>query len=51
LSAAKPVACARDVVPARRKNVAAVGSFSMTCLTAAAFQIDPPAANPIQLAE
>jgi 4-carboxymuconolactone decarboxylase len=31
--------------------VAAVGSFSMTCLTAATFQIDPPPANPIPLAE
>ncbi len=31
--------------------VAAVGSFSMTCLTAATFQIDPPPANPTPLAE
>jgi len=31
--------------------VATVGSFSMTCLTAATFQIDPPAANPTPLAE
>jgi hypothetical protein len=31
--------------------VATVGSFSMTCLTAATFQIDPPPANPIPLAE
>jgi len=30
--------------------VAAVGSFSMTCLTAGTFQIDPPAANPTPLA-
>jgi hypothetical protein len=31
--------------------VATVGSFSMTCLTAATFQIDPPPANPTPLAE
>ena len=31
--------------------VAAVGSFSMTCLTAATFQIDPPRDNPTPLAE
>jgi 4-carboxymuconolactone decarboxylase len=31
--------------------VATTGSFSMTCLTAATFQIDPPAANPTPLAE
>jgi hypothetical protein len=31
--------------------VAAVGSFSMTCLTAATFEIDPPPANPTPLAE
>ena len=31
--------------------VAAVGSFSMTCLTAATFQIDPPPTNPTPLAE
>ena len=31
--------------------VATVGSFSMTCLTAATFRIDPPAANPTPLAE
>ena len=31
--------------------VATVGSFSMTCLTAATFQIDPPADNPIPLAQ
>ena len=31
--------------------VAAVGSFSMTCLTAATFEIDPPPANPVPLAE
>ena len=29
--------------------VAAVGSFSMTCLTAGTFEIDPPAANPTPL--
>ena len=31
--------------------VAATGSFSMTCLTAATFRIDPPPANPTPLAE
>jgi hypothetical protein len=31
--------------------IAAIGSFSMTCLTAATFEIDPPPANPIPLAE
>jgi len=31
--------------------VAAVGSFSMTCLTAATFEIDPPADNPMPLAQ
>lgn len=31
--------------------VAAVGNFSMTCLTAATFQIAPPAENPTPLAE
>jgi 4-carboxymuconolactone decarboxylase len=31
--------------------VATVGSFSMTCLTAATFQIGPPANDPIPLAE
>jgi hypothetical protein len=31
--------------------VATVGSFSMTCLTAATFQIDPPANDPAPLAE
>src|SRR5215510_13391413 len=31
--------------------VAAVGSFSMTCLTAATFQIDPPPNNPTPLTE
>src|SRR6516225_1850928 len=31
--------------------VATVGSFSMTCLTAATFQIDPPPNNPTPLAE
>jgi len=30
--------------------VASTGSFSMTCLTAATFGIDPPAANPTPLA-
>jgi 4-carboxymuconolactone decarboxylase len=31
--------------------VAATGSFSMTCMTAATFRIEPPAANPTPLAE
>jgi 4-carboxymuconolactone decarboxylase len=31
--------------------VATTGSFSMTCLTAATFGIDPPSANPTPLAE
>ena len=31
--------------------VASIGSFSMTCLTAATFGIDPPPANPTPLAE
>jgi 4-carboxymuconolactone decarboxylase len=31
--------------------VAATGSFSMTCLTAATFRIEPPAANPTPLTE
>jgi 4-carboxymuconolactone decarboxylase len=31
--------------------VATVGSFSMTCLTAATFQIDPPPNDPVPLAE
>jgi 4-carboxymuconolactone decarboxylase len=31
--------------------VAATGSFSMTCLTAATFHIEPPAANPTPLAD
>jgi 4-carboxymuconolactone decarboxylase len=31
--------------------VAATGSFSMTCLTADAFMIDPPSVNPTPLAE
>jgi len=31
--------------------VATVGSFSMTCLTAVTFQIDPPGDNPMPLAE
>jgi 4-carboxymuconolactone decarboxylase len=31
--------------------VATTGSFSMTCMTAATFGIDPPAANPTPLAE
>lgn len=30
--------------------VAAVGNFSMTCLTAATFQIDPPATDSVPLA-
>ena len=29
--------------------VASIGSFSMTCLTANSFEIDPPAANPTPL--
>jgi 4-carboxymuconolactone decarboxylase len=31
--------------------VATIGSFSMTCITAATFQIDAPAVNPTPLAE
>ena len=31
--------------------VALTGSFSMTCLTAGAFRVDPPAENPVPLAE
>ncbi len=31
--------------------VATTGSFSMTCMTAATFRIDPPPANPTPLAE
>lgn len=31
--------------------VASIGSFSMTCMTANTFGIDPPAANPVPLAE
>jgi 4-carboxymuconolactone decarboxylase len=31
--------------------VALTGSFSMTCLTASAFGVDPPADNPVPLAE
>jgi 4-carboxymuconolactone decarboxylase len=31
--------------------VASTGSFSMTCLTASAFMVDPPADNPVPLAE
>jgi 4-carboxymuconolactone decarboxylase len=31
--------------------VASIGSFSMTCLTAATFGIDPPPANPTPLAD
>ncbi len=31
--------------------VASTGSFSMTCMTAATFGIDPPAANPTPLAQ
>ena len=30
--------------------IASVGSFSMTCMTANTFGIDPPAANPTPLA-
>jgi hypothetical protein len=30
--------------------VASIGSFSMTCMTANTFGIDPPADNPITLA-
>jgi hypothetical protein len=30
--------------------VAATGSFSMTCMTANSFGIEPPAANPTPLA-
>jgi 4-carboxymuconolactone decarboxylase len=30
--------------------IAAIGSFSMTCMTAATFGIEPPAANPTPLA-
>ena len=30
--------------------VAAVGAFSMTCISAATFQIDPPANDPVPLA-
>ena len=33
------------------KPCVTVGSFSMTCLTAATFQVDPPPKNPIPLAE
>jgi len=31
--------------------VATTGSFSMTCMTAATFQVAPPADNPTPLAE
>ena len=31
--------------------IATTGSFSMTCMTAGTFQIDPPAVNPTPLAE
>jgi len=31
--------------------VASIGSFSMTCMTANTFGIDPPAVNPTPLAE
>jgi hypothetical protein len=31
--------------------VASIGSFSMTCMTANTFGIDPPAANPAPLAK
>jgi hypothetical protein len=30
--------------------VAAIGAFSMTCITAGTFQIDPPADDPVPLA-
>jgi hypothetical protein len=30
--------------------VAAIGAFSMTCITAGTFQIDPPANDPVPLA-
>jgi hypothetical protein len=30
--------------------VAAIGAFSMTCITAATFQINPPANDPVPLA-
>jgi hypothetical protein len=30
--------------------IAATGSFSMTCMTAGTFGIEPPAANPTPLA-
>jgi hypothetical protein len=30
--------------------IAVIGSFSMTCLTANAFEVDPPAENPTPLA-
>jgi hypothetical protein len=31
--------------------IASIGSFSMTCMTANTFGIDPPAANPTPLAK
>jgi hypothetical protein len=30
--------------------IASIGSFSMTCMTANTFEIDPPAGNPTPLA-
>ena len=30
--------------------IAVVGSFAMTCMTACAFDVDPPADNPVPLA-
>jgi hypothetical protein len=30
--------------------VAVIGAFSMTCITAGTFQIDPPANDPVPLA-
>jgi hypothetical protein len=50
---------AGDAAPARKRRlrleslvalVATVGSFSMSCLTAVTFQIDPPPTDPIPLA-
>jgi hypothetical protein len=29
--------------------IGAIGAFSMTCITAATFQIDPPADDPVPL--
>jgi hypothetical protein len=51
--------CATRATPPRKRRwgleslvtqVAAVGAFSMTCITAATFQIDPPANDPTPLA-